>query len=1128
MPLAQHFKKEFSATTRQKGESYYRSSRVTVSETGEFGLEARVRGSTRSPYNVSLDWSDAAEGVLADCSCPHFESGNFCKHLWGTILAADQRGVHLPEGCLPELIHANDDFDNYEEEYDDDYDDLDDDEFADISAQVAGNHSLNRTSQRSREKRQQHSAAWDRQLGQWRATNNDPGLPAKTRPKRALFVLDVAASFQAGAVVLNLFQQEQRQDGEWGKAKILRVSRGKLSGFDQKDQRRLSLVLGNYTGTPWTYGRQIPLHAQYENQTSQVELVPTLHEWLLPELCAEERLGWVLSGEQPVEDRRPLVWDAGPPWEFRLVIADDPKRKCWTAHGELVQGKRVVPLAEAVLLLSSGLALFPESVARLSPPEDWRWLALLRSTDQLVIPHADRDKLLTELWAGGMPKGVKLPANLQVETSTVTPQGCLKIHAPGKQTSRYQSAPPGFLYADFHVEYAGRRIAPHDAGNAFFESESGHVQVRDRQAEAALWKELSGKDVSPYKPIYNGDPSGNVRFKQQHLNKIVDELTQAGWQVWAEGRQIKRAGEFRANVLSGVDWFDLETHIDFDGCGANLPQMLKALQTNDPFILLDDGSQGLLPREWLDKFAPLAEFAEIEGDRVRFRTSQALLLDALLEERSADVEVKVDRQFNRLREKLRSFAGVKPREAPAAFRGKLRPYQKDGLGWMGFLEEFGLNGCLADDMGLGKTVQVLAWLVARSRRRQGKPMLIVAPKSVVTNWQQEAERFAPRLKVLNFTGLERALRADQIGDAQVVLTTYGTLRRDVELLKEVHFDYVILDEAQAIKNDKSVSAKACRLLQADHRMALTGTPVENHLGDLWSIFEFLNPGMMGRSNALRSYTNGNGNGDGASLETLRRALAPFILRRTKEKVLKDLPKKTEQTLNVELLPADRKRYNELRDYYRDSLVNRATRSGMNAVRMHVLEALLRLRQVACHAGLVDKKLVNKPSAKLDVLLENIAEVVDEGHKALVFSQFTSLLTIVKSALDQRRLCYEYLDGRTRNRQERIDRFQSDPNCPLFLISLKAGGTGLNLTAADYVFLMDPWWNPAVEKQAIDRAHRIGQKRPVFAYRLVTSDTVEEKIIELQSKKRELADAIISGDKSVMSGLTLEDLRLLLS
>jgi SNF2 family DNA or RNA helicase len=316
--------------------------------------------------------------------------------------------------------------------------------------------------------------------------------------------------------------------------------------------------------------------------------------------------------------------------------------------------------------------------------------------------------------------------------------------------------------------------------------------------------------------------------------------------------------------------------------------------------------------------------------------------------------------------------------------------------------------------------------------------------------------------------------------------------------------------------------------------------VENHLGDLWSLFEFLNPGMLGRSGALRAFTRstsgaGNANDETgpdadqtAALAALRRGLAPFILRRTKEQVLDDLPEKTEQTLHIDLLPADRKRYNELRDHYRRSLLKRVRDSGINASRMHVLEALLRLRQTACHAGLVEKSLAKKPSAKVEVLLEQLAEVIDEGHKALVFSQFTSLLAIVRRELDARGVTYEYLDGRTRDRAARVKRFQTDPACPAFLISLKAGGTGLNLTAADYVFLLDPWWNPAVEAQAIDRAHRIGQERRVFAYRLVARETVEEKIIELQRRKRELADAIITADGGALSSLSVEDLQALLS
>jgi superfamily II DNA or RNA helicase len=1125
MSLAQNLKREFNSATRQKGQSYFQAGRVVDVKSNDYGLTTLVQGSERNPYEVTLDWDEGEEGVLAACDCPHYEGGDFCKHIWATILAADQHGLKLPPGYHDVLVHDHDELDSWDSSMEFDGFEV---VLREENAQIAGAPPRKMKWLGSDRQQPKKPASWEQRLAEWNYALRKNDETKESRTRRALFVLDVAASFQASAIILNLHQQEQRKNGEWGKAKVLKTSRGKLPGFSPEDQRRLGLVLGNYTGAHSPYTNRSALYTYYDPQISRAEVLPSLHEVLLPELCDGGSLSWALSSDQPVEDAHPCAWDAGPPWEFRLIFEDDPKKKCWLARGELVRNKQSVPLAGAVMLLSSGVVLFPASLTRFSAPEDWRWVALLRSVDQVTIPYSDREKLLCELWTNGKPEAAKLPANLQVEAQHVVPRGCLRIHSLAKPAnqSHYRSTYPGYLFADFFVDYAGNQIHPEQAQKSLIANAGDQILVRDRHAEAALKEELHKKGVLAYKPTYGGDSPGNTRFKLQDLERIVGELTQEDWQVWADGRQVKRPGEFRANVVSGVDWFELKTHIDFDGQGASLPQMLKALQNNERFIILDNGTQGLLPREWIEKFAPLARFAEIDGDQIRFRSTQALLLDALLEDRAADIDIQVDRQFKRLKEKLHSFSGVKPREAPQEFQGKLRPYQKEGLGWMSFLEEFNLNGCLADDMGLGKTVQVLAWLVARLRRRQNKPTLIVAPKSVVMNWQLEAERFAPRLKVLNYTGLDRTQCAENLAKAHLVITTYGTMRNDIELLKDMPFDYVILDEAQAIKNEKSVSAKACRLLQAKHRLALTGTPVENHLGDLWSIFEFLNPGMMGRSNTLKSY--GNGSTEGADVETLRRALAPFILRRTKEKVLKDLPKKSEQTLNVELLPADRKRYNDLRDYYRESLVNRASKAGMNAVRMHVLEALLRLRQVACHAGLVDKKLVSKPSAKLDLLLENIAEVVDEGHKALIFSQFTSLLTIVKKKLDKQGLCYEYLDGRTRNRQERIDHFQSDPDCPLFLISLKAGGTGLNLTAADYVFLMDPWWNPAVEKQAIDRVHRIGQKRPVFAYRLVASDTVEEKIIELQAKKRELADAIITGDKSLMAGLTLEDLRLLLS
>jgi SNF2 family DNA or RNA helicase len=382
------------------------------------------------------------------------------------------------------------------------------------------------------------------------------------------------------------------------------------------------------------------------------------------------------------------------------------------------------------------------------------------------------------------------------------------------------------------------------------------------------------------------------------------------------------------------------------------------------------------------------------------------------------------------------------------------------------------------------------------------------------------------LRVLEHTGLARDV--ELIAKHDLVLSTYGTLLRDAPQLGEIMFDYVVLDEAQAIKNASTASAKAVRLLRGQHRLALSGTPVENHLGELWSLFEFLNPGMLGEAKVLKLAGGLARNPGAEARELLRQALRPFILRRTKQQVARELPAKTEQTIFCELGDLQRKLYDELRQHYRESLLARVRKHGLGRSKMHVLEALLRLRQAACHPGLLDAKRVGDPSAKLDLLLEQLADLREEGHQALVFSQFTSLLAIVRQHLDKAGVKYEYLDGATRNRQAHVEAFQNDRQCAVFLISLKAGGLGLNLTAAEYVFLLDPWWNPAVEAQAVDRAHRIGQTRSVFAYRLIARDTVEEKVLALQKTKRDLADAILGEDSSIIRDLKREDLELLLS
>ncbi|MHC4263775.1 MAG: DEAD/DEAH box helicase, partial [Planctomycetota bacterium] len=485
---------------------------------------------------------------------------------------------------------------------------------------------------------------------------------------------------------------------------------------------------------------------------------------------------------------------------------------------------------------------------------------------------------------------------------------------------------------------------------------------------------------------------------------------------------------------------------------------------------------------------------------------------------------------------LSSANDPSPRNEPEGFEGELRTYQREGLGWLGFLSELGLGGCLADDMGLGKTVQLLALLEERQNAWKAspdmrRPTLVVAPSSLVFNWLDEAARFTPELRAVAYTGPDRARILKDLTEFDVLVTNYALLRRDVLELREIQWDLVVLDEAQAIKNASSQVAKASRLLDARQRFALSGTPIENHLGELWSLFEFLNPGMLGRSARFRDLVKASSaSREGSELELISKAVKPFVLRRRKAEVLEELPPRTEQTVHVELGPEERQDYDELRNHYRASLLSSVDDEPGSVGRqsIHVLEALLRLRQAACHPGLVDKRRKTVGSAKLDTLLELLSEVVESGQKALIFSQFVQFLDIVRAALDQRELRYEYLDGRTKNRKAPVESFQNDADVPLMLVSLKAGGTGLNLTAADFVFLIDPWWNPAVEAQAIDRAHRIGRTKPVVAYRLITVGTVEERVLELQEGKRELAAAVLDGAGGSVADLSREDLERLLS
>lgn len=580
--------------------------------------------------------------------------------------------------------------------------------------------------------------------------------------------------------------------------------------------------------------------------------------------------------------------------------------------------------------------------------------------------------------------------------------------------------------------------------------------------------------------------------------------------IWPEGERMRvrgrrELGQLRLSLRRQADWFALQGELELDdGRVLQLRQLLELMRASPGrFVRLDE-------RDWLAlgdglrrRLGELAHLAEsIDGDGARLNLLAAPLLDALTEE----VEnFNADAQWQAQRERLQSLGNYRP-PLPSGLHAELRDYQHEGFLWLARLAQWGVGACLADDMGLGKTVQLLALLLHRAS--QG-PQLVVAPTSVVPNWQAEAQRFAPSL-ILHDYQRERAL--DELGSGHVVLVSYTLLQQEQEVFAALPWASVVLDEAQAIKNAQSQRSQAAMRLQAGFRVAATGTPVENHLGELWNLSRFLNPGLLGSQEQFaKRFADPIERGDAAARRALKALLQPFLLRRLKRQVLDELPSRTDIVHKVTLSEQERHQYEALRQQAVAQI--EALETGEGRKHIQVLAEITRLRRFCCHPSLVMPGSVGAGS-KLLALVEIIEELRAGGHKALVFSQFVDHLSIVRDWLDQQGIGYQYLDGATpaRQRKERVDAFQAGAG-ELFLISLKAGGSGLNLTAADYVIHLDPWWNPAVEDQASDRAHRMGQQRPVTVYRLVAEHTIEEQIVALHERKRELADDLLEGGES---------------
>ncbi|MFC1751473.1 DEAD/DEAH box helicase, partial [Pseudomonadota bacterium] len=662
----------------------------------------------------------------------------------------------------------------------------------------------------------------------------------------------------------------------------------------------------------------------------------------------------------------------------------------------------------------------------------------------------------------------------------------------------------------------------------------------DRLLELGFEGFTNGKDLPGLCFVSLGEDNaieGALRW-QQFLEDDIPQLESEGWQIEIDDsfqlqfHQI--SDEWNVEIEDHNEWFDLSFDIEINGKKrALLPLITSILQNYDSnqlpeqLIIQSGPSEYInLPSESLkpviDTLYELFDDESLSSDgKLRLSLFDAGRLDQL--EQNTNAQWLGGKALRKLGSKLNSFKGIQEIKPPKALNAELREYQQQGLNWLQFLREYQFNGILADDMGLGKTVQTLAHLQYEKQcRRLKQPCLIIAPTSLVSNWRRESEKFTPRLKILVLHGPDRRELFDQIEHHDLVITTYPLLVRDAEILQQHHYHYLVLDEAQVIKNPKAKAAQLVRELNSNHRLCLTGTPMENHLGELWALFDFLMPGFLGDTRQFKQLfrTPIEQHGDTETQQRLSQRVAPFMLRRTKSVVAHELPEKTEIIRSVPLDTKQAALYESIRISMDKKVRDAIKQKGLARSHITILDALLKLRQCCCDPGLLKLKQAQSvdQSAKLETLMEMVPEMLEEGRRILLFSQFTQMISIIEKRLQALDINYAKLTGQTRKRDDAIQSFK-DGDADIFLISLKAGGVGLNLTEADTVIHYDPWWNPAAESQATDRAHRIGQNKAVFVYKLITENTLEEKILAMQDKKQALADSVYNKEQSERSDST---------
>lgn len=689
---------------------------------------------------------------------------------------------------------------------------------------------------------------------------------------------------------------------------------------------------------------------------------------------------------------------------------------------------------------------------------------------------------------------------------------------------------PVFSYKGFETKFNARDIITVPVDGKVLEIH------RDKEKELQFIKKLENLHSNFIRPETGATLAlkGGDVLKNNWFFLFVDSMKEMnvpviGFDVLRNFRFNTARPSTQIHISSGMDWFDAKVNIVFGDQHVSIAEIKKALANKQQFVQLNDGTLGILPENWLKKYSLLFRVGEGKSNSLRLSKYHLSVIDELYNEKDeTEVMIELEEKYNR----LRGFNRIKEIEPPERLAHILRPYQVAGYHWLNYLSEVGWGGILADDMGLGKTVQALSFMQFYKDAHGVLRAIVICPTTLMFNWENEIKKFTPELTYYIHHGGERARDKEAFEKSNIIITTYGTLRSDIKLLTEINFDYVILDESQAIKNPQSKVTKAAGLLEAKNRLCLSGTPLQNNTFDIYAQMNFLNPGMLGSVEYFRNEfaTPIDKFGEQDRKDHLKKLLYPFILRRTKEQVARDLPDKTETILFCEMQEEQREIYDAFRNDYRDKILGVINNQGIAKSQLTILQGLMKLRQI-CDSPAIMNEQEKYPnhSIKLEEIGREITENIG-NHKALIFSQFLGMLALIKEKLKELEVPFEYFDGSTSaiDREKAITRFQNDDTCRVFLISLKAGGVGLNLTAADYVYIVDPWWNPAVEQQAIDRTHRIGQTKNIFAYRMICKDTIEDKILQLQEKKRMLARDLIADDTAFVKSLTREDVEYLFS